>query len=66
MTINSLDNDPRELLDMLRFCAHQLLLAYGETLQCALWDASKKTAEACQSLQTLIQEKPVTEITTYH
>lgn len=46
--------NPEELLEMLRFCAHSLLLAYDETLQTELWMASEKAAEACASLLPLI------------
>jgi len=38
------------LLQMLQSCAHELLLAYDETLQPDLWDAFEKTAQACQTL----------------
>ena len=50
------DCEPEELLAMLRHCAHKLLLAYDQTLQDALWEASKKTADACASLLPLIHE----------
>lgn len=49
-------SEPEELLAMLRLCAHKLLMAYDETLQDALWEASKKTADACASLLPLIHE----------
>ena len=45
-----------ELLEMLRICAHNLLLAYDETLQSELWIASEKTVEACASLLSLVNE----------
>ncbi len=48
--------DYEDLLEMLRFCAHKLLLAYDENLQDELWVASEKAAEACQSLMPLIHE----------
>lgn len=41
---------------MLRICAHNLLLAYDETLQTELWIASEKAAEACASLLPLVHE----------
>jgi hypothetical protein len=50
---------PEELLDMLRFCAHRLLLAYDQTLKQELWIASEKAAEACESLLPLIHETQV-------
>lgn len=49
--------NPEELLEMLRFCAHSLLLAYDETLQTELWMASEKAVEACASLLPLVQER---------
>lgn len=48
--------NPEELLEMLRICAHNLLLAYDETLQTELWIASEKAAEACASLLPLVHE----------
>ena len=48
--------EPEELLAALRDCAHKLLLAYDETLQNELWEASKKAADACTSLLPLIHE----------
>lgn len=50
------DSEPEELLAMLRFCAHKLLIAYDETLQTELWEASEKAADACASLLPLIHE----------
>jgi hypothetical protein len=55
MNMNILSCETKDLLEMLRFCAHRLLLAYDETLQNELWEASEKAAEACQSLLPLIQ-----------
>ena len=52
-----LDSEPEELLAMLRFCAHKLLLAYDITLQSELWEASEKAADACASLLPLIHEQ---------
>ena len=57
-------NEPEELLALLRFCAHKLLLAYDETMQDELWMASEKTAEACASLLPLVHEPSHSSI--YH
>ena len=57
--------NPEELLEMLRFCAHNLLLAYDETLQDELWIASAKAAEACASLLPLIHDNQKLN-TTFH
>lgn len=38
------------LLEMLRLCAKQLLLAYDEIQHDDLWIAFEKTAEACEVL----------------
>ena len=65
MNINTVHhNEPEELLAMLRFCAHKLLIAYDETLQVELWDASEKAADACASLLPLIHEQK--ELRTIH
>jgi len=39
-----------DLLEMLRLCAHRLLLAYDETLLNDLWIAFEKTIDAFQLL----------------
>lgn len=56
--------DTEELLEMLRHCAHRLLLAYDETMQNELWVASEKAAEACQSLLPLVHSTQ--HIPTFH
>ncbi len=43
-------HEVKQLLEMLRLCAKQLLLAYDESLQTDLWVAFEKTAEACEIL----------------
>lgn len=65
MNRNLLVYDYKDLLDLLQFCAHKLLLAYDENLQNELWVASEKAAEACQSLLLLIHEKQ-RQTTTFH
>jgi hypothetical protein len=37
-----------ELLEMLRQCAHELLLAYDDTLSPVFMEAFEKTADACE------------------
>jgi|GEM_PF-3890312 len=49
--------NPGEILDSLQYCANRLLLAYDETLETELWDAFGNTADACQSLLCLIDNK---------
>lgn len=66
MNMNFLKDDPEELLEMLRFCAHQLLLAYDATLQSELWEASEKTTEACQSLLSLVHGQSIDCAAIYH
>ena len=39
-----------ELLVMLRQCAHELLLAYDDTLSPVFMEAFEKTADACEVL----------------
>ena len=46
-----------EILDSLQYCANQLLLAYDETLETELWHAFGNTADACQSLLCLMNNK---------
>ena len=47
-----------DLLEMLRCCAHNLLLAYDQTLSTELWTAFEITAEVCESL-TYQQQLPL-------
>lgn len=65
MNVTRLAYDYKDLLDLLQFCAHKLLLAYDENLQNELWVASEKAAEACQSLMPLIHGKQQ-PTTTFH
>lgn len=51
--MNTLSNQTQNiesLLEMLRLCAKQLLLAYDESLHSDLWVAFERTAEACEVL----------------
>ena len=47
--------NPDELLMLLRFCAHSLILAYDETLQTDFWEASEKATQACQHLMAITE-----------
>jgi hypothetical protein len=49
--------DPSEILGSLQYCANRLLLAYDDTLEAELWHAFGNTADACQSLLCLINNK---------
>ena len=42
--------ESKDLLDVLRLCAHRLLIAYDETRQPELWHASEQAARACEYL----------------
>lgn len=55
-----------EILDTLQYCANRLLLAYDETLENELWDAFGNTADACQSLLCLIDNKKQFAVKTPH
>jgi hypothetical protein len=46
-------NQHQMVLDVLRLCARQLLVAYDETLQGELYVAFERAAEACECLYAL-------------
>tara|TARA_R110000868_G_scaffold367341_1_gene630324 strand:+ start:151 stop:393 length:243 start_codon:yes stop_codon:yes gene_type:complete len=58
--------NPGEILDSLQYCANRLLLAYDDTLETELWDAFGNTADACQSLLCLIDNKKQHDIKQSH
>lgn len=49
-----------EVSDMLKLCAHKLLLAYDENAHPSLWIAFEKTYEALDNLINPVHTKPIT------
>ncbi len=66
MTTDHHQFNPGEILDSLQYCANRLLLAYDDTLETELWHAFGNTADACQSLLCLINNKKQEEVKNSH
>jgi hypothetical protein len=62
MTTTHQTFNPGEILDSLQYCANRLLLAYDDTLETELWHAFGNTADACQSLLCLMDNKQQKEV----
>lgn len=56
-------NQHQMVLDVLRLCARQLLVAYDETLQGELYVAFERAAEACECLYAMSAQP---ELQLYH
>jgi len=66
MTTTQHQFNPGEILDSLQYCANRLLLAYDDTLEAELWQAFGNTADACQSLLCLMDNKQQAEVNNPH